>query len=111
MTIDRHFFWANLGRETWPDRYHPVTCHLADVAAVALRLWQAVLRPRVPAWVAARRVQQGEPARLAGRSGCLVVHVVSVGVMKEIAPLSYAPGHRRGRNSIQSSGEPRSGSR
>jgi hypothetical protein len=37
--------WAKLGRETWPDKYHPLVCHLIDVAAVAKRLWDAVLRP------------------------------------------------------------------
>jgi hypothetical protein len=27
-------FWAKLGNETWPDKYHPVICHLIDVAKV-----------------------------------------------------------------------------
>ncbi|HET6574526.1 MAG TPA: CRISPR-associated endonuclease Cas3'', partial [Fimbriiglobus sp.] len=39
--------WAKLGGHTWPDNYHPVLCHLLDVAAVARRLWELALRPRV----------------------------------------------------------------
>jgi hypothetical protein len=25
--------WAKLGNKTWPEEYHPVICHLVDVAA------------------------------------------------------------------------------
>jgi hypothetical protein len=28
-------FWAKLGAHTYPDRYHPVLCHLIDVGFVA----------------------------------------------------------------------------
>jgi hypothetical protein len=31
--------WAKLGNATWPDEYHPVMCHLIDVAAAASNLW------------------------------------------------------------------------
>jgi hypothetical protein len=44
--------WAKLGNDTWPDKYHPVICHLIDVAAVALTLWDAVFRPRFRDWLA-----------------------------------------------------------
>jgi CRISPR-associated endonuclease/helicase Cas3 len=39
-------FWAKLGKETWPERYHPVLYHLIDVAAVTRSLWDCVFRPR-----------------------------------------------------------------
>ena len=32
-----HLFWAKLGGTTWPDKYHPVICHLIDVAAVTMQ--------------------------------------------------------------------------
>ncbi len=47
-------FWAKLGNETWPDKYHPVVCHLIDVAAVARRLWRDVCRSKVREWVTNR---------------------------------------------------------
>jgi CRISPR-associated endonuclease/helicase Cas3 len=46
--------WAKLGNETWPDKYHPVMCHLIDVAAVTMALWEKVLRPRFRQWIASR---------------------------------------------------------
>jgi CRISPR-associated endonuclease Cas3-HD len=43
-----HFaLWAKLGKETWPVQYHPLLCHLIDVAVVCRRLWEEVLRPPV----------------------------------------------------------------
>ncbi len=47
-------FWAKLGNETWPEKYHPVICHLIDVAAVARSLWDNVFRPHFRQWLAAR---------------------------------------------------------
>ena len=47
-------FWAKLGTEDWPTKYHPVLCHLIDVGQVAHRLWGDVCRKRVKAWVTAR---------------------------------------------------------
>src|SRR5262245_9204281 len=47
-------FWAKLGSATWPEKYHPVACHLIDVGQVARRLWADVVRPKVREWVAAR---------------------------------------------------------
>jgi CRISPR-associated endonuclease/helicase Cas3 len=47
-------FWAKLGDATWPERYHPVLCHLIDVAAVASALWDKVFRPRFRAWFSGR---------------------------------------------------------
>ncbi len=49
-------FWAKLGNETWPEKYHPVVCHLIDVAAVARQLWDQdqVYRPKVREWVTDR---------------------------------------------------------
>src|SRR5262249_49072623 len=46
--------WAKLGDATWPEEFHPVLCHLVDVAAVALRLWDCVFRPRFRGWIAGR---------------------------------------------------------
>jgi len=40
-------FWAKLGSATYPDSFHPLLFHLLDVAAVASRLWNEVLRPPV----------------------------------------------------------------
>jgi len=37
-------FWAKLGNEEWPEKYHPVICHLIDVGQVALAMWKTVLR-------------------------------------------------------------------
>jgi CRISPR-associated endonuclease/helicase Cas3 len=47
-------FWAKLGNETWPDKYHPVLCHLIDVGQVARRLWDEVCRPKVREWITMR---------------------------------------------------------
>jgi len=47
-------FWAKLGNEIWPNSYHPVLCHLIDVAAVASALWEGVFRSRFRAWFAQR---------------------------------------------------------
>jgi hypothetical protein len=47
-------FWAKLGNETWPEKYHPVICHLIDVAAVTQNLWDAVFRPQFRKWLAGR---------------------------------------------------------
>ena len=38
------WFWAKLGKATWPDTYHPVICHLIDVGQVAFSLWNSALR-------------------------------------------------------------------
>src|SRR5262249_18059642 len=35
--------WAKLGRDRY-ERRHPIICHLTDVAAVCLQLWERVLR-------------------------------------------------------------------
>jgi hypothetical protein len=29
-------FWGNLGKATWPEQYHPVLCHVIDVAAIRM---------------------------------------------------------------------------
>jgi hypothetical protein len=47
-------FWAKLGNDTWPDKYHPVICHMIDVAAVTLSLWDTVFRPQLRKWLARR---------------------------------------------------------
>src|SRR5215468_10524320 len=47
-------FWAKLGSATWPEKYHPVLCHLIDVGQVALQLWNEVCRAKVREWVTAR---------------------------------------------------------
>ena len=47
-------FWAKLGNETWPAKYHPVICHLIDVAAVTQHLWDNVFRSRFREWMASR---------------------------------------------------------
>src|SRR4051812_12047841 len=41
--------WAKLGKARYPESYHPLLFHLIDVAAVARRLWDHVLRPAVKA--------------------------------------------------------------
>ncbi len=40
--------WAKLGQD-YPGEFHPVACHLIDVAQVCLRLWNDVLRPSLKA--------------------------------------------------------------
>jgi CRISPR-associated endonuclease/helicase Cas3 len=40
-------FWAKLGSSSYRDGYHPVLCHLVDVASVCHALWQSVLREPV----------------------------------------------------------------
>ncbi len=45
-------FWAKLGSDVWPEKYHPVICHLLDVAAVTLQLWRTVFRGRFRSWIA-----------------------------------------------------------
>jgi CRISPR-associated endonuclease/helicase Cas3 len=51
---DLLLFWAKLGSATWPEKYHPVACHLIDVAAVAQNLWDAVFRSQFRMWLAGR---------------------------------------------------------
>ncbi len=41
-------FWAKLG----PDTYHPLPCHLLDVAAVAEAVWDLILGPSGRSWFA-----------------------------------------------------------
>ncbi len=41
------WFWAKLGRNTWPDAFHPVICHLIDVGVVAHELWKSSMRDTV----------------------------------------------------------------
>ena len=48
------WFWAKLGKETWPEKYHPVICHLIDVAAVTSNLWDRLIRSRLRQWVSGR---------------------------------------------------------
>src|SRR5262245_35362534 len=48
-------YWAKLGGATWPDEYHPVACHLIDVAVVASRLWKEVFRSQVRQWAGVNR--------------------------------------------------------
>ena len=50
---DTLLFWAKLGSEVWPTKYHPAICHLIDVGQVARRLWDDVCRQRVKEWVRA----------------------------------------------------------
>jgi len=58
-------FWAKLPREEKPPRrYHPVLCHLIDVASVAEAIWQSVLTSAARARIA-RRLGMSEAA--AGR--------------------------------------------
>ena len=47
-------FWAKLGSAIWPEKYHPVICHLIDVGQVARRLWSDVCRSKVREWVTDR---------------------------------------------------------
>jgi CRISPR-associated endonuclease/helicase Cas3 len=47
-------FWAKLGTARWPDEYHPVACHLIDVAAVTSTLWHMTFRPIFRQWLADR---------------------------------------------------------
>jgi CRISPR-associated endonuclease/helicase Cas3 len=54
-------FWAKLGHETWPEKYHPVVCHLIDVAAVARSLWDEIFRPQLRRWLT-ERLAAGEEA-------------------------------------------------
>jgi CRISPR-associated endonuclease/helicase Cas3 len=48
MNIDGHnlfLFWAKTthDKEHWPHAYHPLLCHMIDVAAVTLIMWEEVL--------------------------------------------------------------------
>ena len=38
-------FWAKTthDKEHWPHAYHPLLCHMIDVAAVVLLMWEEVL--------------------------------------------------------------------
>ena len=54
ITNDSMLFWAKLGSEVWPTKYHPVICHLIDVGQVACRLWDEVCRKRIKEWVSVR---------------------------------------------------------
>jgi CRISPR-associated endonuclease/helicase Cas3 len=38
-------FWAKLRRTNDPTPYHPLICHMADVAATTLAMWDSVLSP------------------------------------------------------------------
>ncbi len=49
-----HLFWAKLGKNTWPNEYHPAVCHLIDVGNVARQLWDNAIRPKVKRWVCTR---------------------------------------------------------
>ena len=47
-----HWFWAKLGTDTWPGRFHPLVCHALDVGHVAAGLWgqsRPPLRRRIAA--------------------------------------------------------------
>ncbi|MHB1424624.1 MAG: CRISPR-associated helicase Cas3' [Gemmataceae bacterium] len=46
--------WAKLGRASWPEEFHPVLCHLIDVAAVTGKLWHDVFRAQFRRWIAER---------------------------------------------------------
>ena len=50
-----HALWAKIGDGCYPDFYHPVACHLSDVAAVALQLLEDVIHPalrrRLASWL------------------------------------------------------------
>ncbi len=37
------YFWAKLGKGTYPDDMHPVVCHLVDVGYVAKALWSSAI--------------------------------------------------------------------
>jgi len=54
-------FWAKLGSATWPEQYHPVICHLIDIAAVTSNLWDRVIRSRLRQWLS-KRLGLGENA-------------------------------------------------
>ena len=48
MNTDDHnlfLFWAKTthDKEYWPRAYHPLLCHMIDVAAVARLMWEEVL--------------------------------------------------------------------
>ena len=47
-----HWFWAKLGNDSWPERFHPVVCHLLDVGQVAAAIWATTLRPSMKRRVA-----------------------------------------------------------
>ena len=51
---DPMLFWAKLGSEVWPTKYHPVICHLIDVGQVARSLWEVVCHERIKEWVRKR---------------------------------------------------------
>ncbi len=74
-------FWAKLPRDEKPPRaYHPVLCHLIDVASVAEALWQEVLTSAARARIAAR-LGMSEAA-----AGCWVVFLAGIHDIGKISP-------------------------
>src|SRR4051812_6190637 len=78
--------WAKLGRDVY-ERRHPVLCHLADVAAVCLALWEHVLR-EAPKRRLAEAVNLAPPA--AGRWLAFWAGAHDVG---KVAPCFQAKDH------------------
>ncbi len=54
MSITKIQLWAKLGSNAWPNEFHPLICHLIDVACIAEQLWENVLRPRLRNWICER---------------------------------------------------------
>jgi CRISPR-associated endonuclease/helicase Cas3 len=68
--------WAKLGSETWPEKYHPLLCHLIDVAAATTRLWTDVLREPIRKRLA---TALGPPVEACGRWVALWIGEYDIG--------------------------------
>jgi CRISPR-associated endonuclease/helicase Cas3 len=44
-SVDLNALWAKWSSSGEPDTYHPLPCHLADVAAVAKAMWEDIVSP------------------------------------------------------------------
>lgn len=69
--------WAKIGRDgSYPERYHPLACHLLDVGEVCRALWRDALGASARAWVAEAL---GLPEADAGRHVALWVGLHDLG--------------------------------
>src|SRR6476660_477840 len=85
--ISSLLFWAKLGSAVWPEKYHPVLCHLIDVGQVARRLWNDVCRSKVREWV---RIRLGLPDQEA--AGAWLAFWVGAHDIGKVSPDFHAQG-------------------
>jgi CRISPR-associated endonuclease/helicase Cas3 len=81
------WFWAKLGTDTWPTRYHPVVCHLIDVGQVAHALWQTALRNPVRSRVTRQLGLDSEDA-----AGCWIAFWIAAHDIGKLTPCFQSQG-------------------